>query len=740
MLWSEILEWLGKPGGAAISGLDALLKGQNPIMGAWKGATGEDRKIGRDLVQTVRGGEATTPFGKAAEGVAGFGADLLIDPLNFIPVAKAGKLVSGAMGGVRKGIDAVSPLRSLAESTIPYYAQRGAYKGAAKLRDKELTAARSAAFDDSITRFQPLLPDDPTAANAAMREAQFAVEAGQRNTPLERELAKWADEQRDFKIREGLLKPDEVKPNYVPHTGIRPKATAGYKDVPPKFPTLAKAVEEGYGVSDDLIETTAKRATEDAEKAIRNRFFRDLLTNKDFADVVKPASQAPADFVPLKVSLPDDLAMMAGGIRVHPMVAKDMDNLLRVADSPTPVGKFIDSLVNNWKQMATVITPGFHTRNFVSNVALNIAGGMRPQMAGQRYLEAAKFLRGEALDGVPANALEQARKWGVVGTEFGVVGDFGDAAQRALRESGKRHIPEGVPLIGGARATPFGVGREAGQRIEDISRAALFIDQLKKGVDMRDAALHTSKWMVDYSASAPWDKGIGRVVPFFKWARGVTPLIVETTLKNPKLVASIEKLKQEVESYSDDRDRPDYIERLEGIRLPFKGDRNEALFMNLGLPGPDVNILPNPLNPISSLGGAADQLMGSVNPMIKLIPELLVNRSTFTGKQIGYPNINSPRPNTGLTALAQLLTLGQYPQKPFEPPASISYSLDQLFPPLSLAGRAAGLPMGRSDPAKVGGFPLGALRAVGSPVTVSAESPAQRKRRRDEERRQRQRR
>jgi hypothetical protein len=358
----------------------------------------------------------------------------------------------------------------------------------------------------------------------------------------------------------------------------------------------------------------------------------------------------------------------------HPEVALDIERMFTIAPEPGVTGRIVDTLHNLWKPLATVIRPAFTFRNTASNIYANVAGGMPLRDVVKRYEEATALLWPQLQADLGKGGMEAAiaaaahdprailgKAMGITGVIFGATGEV-TAKPGAILKTLDQPIRTALK-----KADIVKVGRNISSFSENVGRMALFNHQLEKhglttqrlqqvvdwsqpGVrqtlsedmakifhddmaQIRDASLHVNKWMINYGIKTPFEKNYAqRWMPFYTWGRRIVPLLLETAATRPALLSVQAKLKGEVEQNLTPEERlsearrPAWMQQDNYTQLPFTGGRN---FGNLGLPGPDLNVLPTPFG--SSITSAAQQMAGRISPL-KLIPELLsVNRNLSMG-------------------------------------------------------------------------------------------------------------
>jgi hypothetical protein len=465
------------------------------------------------------------------------------------------------------------------------------------------------------------------------------------------------------------------------------------------FETLRDVEAAGHIPDFNPIRTTAARAVAGEKALINKAFVDDLATNPEMASIrALPGAAAPKGFRELG-NIPEPFAASVKGMKFAPEVAHDVEKLFKISEPSEwkPLLDVYDKGLNLWKATATVARPAFHGRNFLSNMFMTMAGDLKAKDLAARFGVAMALKTGRAPAKIAGRSaddvLKQAKQYGVIGTEFGGVGDLGATAEKAFRQSqhtGARKVFD--------KANPIAVGRAIGTSVEDTGRLALFIDQLEKGVDVKKAALHVNKWMIDYSSSTAAERGLKRVVPFYTWQRRVLPLLVEGAIKHPELVAAQGKITRSMEDRVPDDElvptaaRPGFVQ--EQGRFQLNAGKGERQFGDFGLPGADLNVLPFGNESWQTYGR---ELLSRANPAIKMAVEGTTNKNLLTGGQVfpgGRGDAQVPASGTISAAskvlpqeLLDMLDIRQRGEQ-VQAPAALNWIASQLVPAFEGLGKA----------------------------------------------------
>lgn len=373
-----------------------------------------------------------------------------------------------------------------------------------------------------------------------------------------------------------------------------------------------------------------------------------------------------------KISVPKDLA----------------DDLTRYMDAfkgPKAVGEIIgvlDSVTNLFKAGVTSVWPAFHTRNLGSGQFQNWVADM---FSARSVHEADQIMRGGAADlrdlpivrdtfgpgASPDQAQDLVRKLvfqhEVFGRYSGQTGEYGAAQALGAQGAGVTDLlrqfpggldstqplelsqiprmavgvgddvdwnPLGVRGVGGRVESTLGpavAGEHVGQYVEGLNRLSPFIHELRKGVDPAEAAKRVKAAQVDYSGRAltPFEREVmTRVMPFYKFTRGAVPFALRQLWESPG-----GKLAQTVRATNNLRgtDALTPPEVAEGTSIPLgeNAQGDPRYLTRLGLMHEDPLSLAG--QAISNPRGAALELAGMLNPLIKGPAEYTTNQLFFQG-------------------------------------------------------------------------------------------------------------
>lgn len=790
--FGTIVDVLNRPL-SAVAGA-ALASQKNEPMGAafLKGLQGEQHNFGEVLGEMgVEPGWKRTVGGLALD--VGLDPLNLIPGAVFkkgFNLAQKGSRFLGEQASKVKAIDealnAITPGRDLRAAGEPY-------QKIASIREMEVRAARAKATADAEARLRDkylalrqTVGAGHTALDPSLKRTAHAIEGGDPNISLllpeeqalAREMQQFGRERLQTETAEGVFRRDHTRENYLPHLynkrpDLRESSQAGILGDPQfrrmrEFGTLAEAELAGFEPEYNLMRLMSTRQFA-GDRAIIYKKFLDELMREGTPDLPNALEGLR---MPLKVRVGNELVdnpalrdssfltvrMPFGKVdptitfgvenyAFHPTVARDLEKMFTIRPAPGAVGKAWDAVQNMWKPFATVLRPAFVQRNVVSNMYMSVAGDMNPLRIPDRYAEATKLLTpefmhrvfGKGYTGDPARyagdvALQLAKRFGVVGTQFGAVGEIGEQSAKTLTKvlSPTRNVAQHI--------SPVQIGRNVSQFSEDVGRLALFIDQLeKKGLSRdrlqslagalapggtrvmdpaarqvfetamshaKDSALHVNKWLLNYALKTPFEHDVAsRLIPFYTWTRRIVPLLIETSATKPQLLSLQGKLKEEMEGSVPEETqlpegrRPEWMQESGYMQLP-SSTTSERKFGSFGLPGPDLNVVPLPGigTPVTR---ALQQIMTTLTPL-KAIPEAIINRpfsQPSTDIWANEPGELKQASGT-LTLLAEALgpeiasRLGMAKiGETWYAPAQVNYLTAQMNPLLEQVGKAARGPL-----------------------------------------------
>ena len=337
-----------------------------------------------------------------------------------------------------------------------------------------------------------------------------------------------------------------------------------------------------------------------------------------------------------------------GQVYLPKNVADDLTRLHAAYNTDEGIGSFLklwDGATNFWKPLVTSLQPSFHVNNFLGNLWNSYLGGMtNPYRLRDGY---DVFLN--RLGGVKAGnhklSFEQLHE---LGNRNGVIGggffevETGRDPFRLAREGLPKPVSENNirKVLQGIQAG----GRKVGTFVEGVNRSALFADQMIKKVEQhageltadalekyaQEAADHVNMYLFDYAhgLSRFENEVMRRIAPFYSWSRFNIPRQIVELIDQPGKFLVFKHTKDNLvrlNPYPDDT--PPWLRESLPTGATMDGS---PLFFNPRLPLQDISRL--------APGDSGKELLGMLNPFIKLPIELGVNKSFYTGRAIEeYP-------------------------------------------------------------------------------------------------------
>ena len=389
------------------------------------------------------------------------------------------------------------------------------------------------------------------------------------------------------------------------------------------FPqATVRQINEAFGTS--FFE--ARPAIAFAERALASAR---AVTSKEFFNSVKQFALKKGDDL-YNIGM-EVKAKELAGFKFEPEIANAIDEYYKKIkpDELNIAFKTFDNIQNWWKAQA-LVWPSYHIRNMAGDMWNNyLAGIINPNS----YYKAGNLQMGKMVEFTD----DIGRKWNNA--------TLLDAAKL------KNVIDEGwyakdiEQVIGGELLNTsynplrnnfwlFQANKKFGSIRENFGRLAHFIDRLKEGNSIDDAAKSVKKYLFDYGDLSWTEKNVfKRIMPFYTWTRKNIPLQFEKLLTEPAKISVPFKIKKGIESRTE---RPDerflgkYIEDNISLRVGTDKDGNTNYFlMGQWIPSTQA---------ISFLSQPIDNFIASLSPFLKIPYETWANQSLFFEDTFGQPS------------------------------------------------------------------------------------------------------
>lgn len=317
-------------------------------------------------------------------------------------------------------------------------------------------------------------------------------------------------------------------------------------------------------------------------------------------------------------------------IQIPEEVAKGITQYVKTFQRRDEIGSQFwnkyDDVLNWWKGYATVINPGFHARNFFSNI-FNLWLKDGPEALNPfTHKHAAAIMSGKkgrivlrsGEEVSYSQVLDWAETYGVYNK--GWLGDLQTQMKVAEDLRPGNVNPFSRQFVG------MKLGRKIGAGVENEARMVSFINDLVRTGNPQWSAQNTTKYLFDYSEITDFVKyGMKRAFPFFTWLQKNIALQASEIIRQPGKYGDIARLRSNLEAQSpspDERWLPRYFPELYAMRTPFKTKEGSPLYWNPNLPFQDLNRIFDPNDWIASLA-----------PW-RVIFETAANYNFFTRKEI----------------------------------------------------------------------------------------------------------
>lgn len=219
-------------------------------------------------------------------------------------------------------------------------------------------------------------------------------------------------------------------------------------------------------------------------------------------------------------------------------------------------------------------------RNFVSNIIqLNMSGiplGDVPVL----YVKALTEMKNNTTNHT------KAFRQGLFKTNWSVQ-EIGEVMSEFKKmDTGAMH-----EIIGGVRKLASYYGK-----IDDVTKFAKYLEQVERGATPQKAAMEAQKWGMDYSLASRSVKTARRhIIPFGTYQYKILPLLAETIVERPHVIAKYALLPAAVIAYtrskyniSDDdwkklkRELPTYMKENQSfLIMPFKDEKGNFKWVNM---------------------------------------------------------------------------------------------------------------------------------------------------------------
>ncbi len=200
---------------------------------------------------------------------------------------------------------------------------------------------------------------------------------------------------------------------------------------------------------------------------------------------------------------------------------------------------------------------------------------------------------------------------------------------------------------------PVAAGRAVGEPLEQFTRLTNFLALRNAGLNPVAAADRTKLFQRDYGRLTQTEKEVfKRIVPFYSFSRRNIPSLAASLTEKPGVLSNTLRVGQAGQEYGSFV--PSYVADSVAIPLGESGPGQQRYISGLGLPVEDATVRALAKAIRGDLQGSAQQLAGTLNPLVKAPLELLTDTSLYSGRRL-----TEMRPST----TAQYLPLGEQGQR-----------------------------------------------------------------------------
>lgn len=399
-----------------------------------------------------------------------------------------------------------------------------------------------------------------------------------------------------------------------------------------KFDGVAEAKSLGLKVEEDPFKNFLYRNAESHRKIAEARFIQDLAVNYGIVSKMSKDAAWGMDLKPLtKESFLNTSSLKPGEtLYLHKDIHETIDAVKKLVSGgiPDDVGmakmvQALDNITKKFKTWNTVYFPGYHVKNFMSDMYIGALDGVGPRDYGaiMRILHkdpaAIISIGGESMTkGQFKSLYDEWASSGFISTETGFgANKFSQGVRKAAewREDFgriahfKHAMDEELPAI---------MNKISGKKTPTVVQKAI-----EKAAE--NAAYRVNKFKFDFGALAPAEKNfMRRGIPFYTYARKAIPIILESALLNPKVISYTNAVTNALGSGDAGQQQilPQWLQDI-GYGEIIGGTKPWGI---------TDDFTANPTLTQLRPSGIADQL----NPVLQGLIELKTNKDTFSGKKI----------------------------------------------------------------------------------------------------------
>lgn len=320
-------------------------------------------------------------------------------------------------------------------------------------------------------------------------------------------------------------------------------------------------------------------------------------------------------------------------LQMRPEVQEILTNMNRLTNPAivAELNRFTGRYTKFFKAWA-LATPGYHTRNSLTNAFMMFAAGGRPKFLYEGMLEY-NALHKALIEGTPfetyamslpleRQALVRRAYDAMLGSGVGQTAEIGFDSAGVLTNNAWTRL-----------------NRRVGIWTESHSRFMLAYDGIRQGLDVNGATARVRKFLFDYEDISTLDQYMRSIIPFWMWSSRILPLTIQNIYMNPRPYQFYNSLRRNMEDREKTEGLPAYLRQAGAFGLP---GTSLAATPDLGFNRmqADVAAFTDPI-----------RLASNVNPALRVPVELLAGKSFFRNRDFAESPVEVSGPVGRLASL-----------------------------------------------------------------------------------------
>lgn len=594
--------------------------------------------------------DRTNPVGTAiskfnSNPAGAFVTDMIADPLNLIPFGAGGKLLGKGGKVVSKvlKLDKIvdfaktQPLIYKAVETVNPFFRLPEFKGLVEAGD-DASRFRLTKLYDKLT--------DLTNGLTRNDQVHIAQVLERKATPINSKAAKIASEVSDISKQIGQEAVDAGKMTQQVFDDMTAKGYMSHvildnapKHLGTKFSTFQKVVGNQFKKRTGKLTENVKEFAPAVFKGLGSE-IKDLEVIKVMKNVASKYGEKigrGGEALPGYVRA-SDLGIQGNAYAKAfknlqiPQVVADYLTRMRPANPAGLIEKYQKFVMNPWKAMKTILSPGYHGRNLISNQALSSMGtGKNIVSTTIDYIKRIpEFRSGKS------KIYNLAKESGLIGRRsFGSnLDELVDSAGLGTKENLWEKITKYPKKFQNwsEESAKFNVFKTSVEKL--AKESGLSFDKALKNSGLIKKAKNIAEEAIfsPYKINPSERSIMSKIIPFYSFTRQALPFTAKTLVNNPKSIAQFGKIKNVIERQSEEPgvELPAYLKNQ--IRLPTKDSKGNNKYYDPTYVYPFGNF-------IDSKG-----LFGlSLDPMVMEVAQQRFNQDTYFQQPIATSNLKLER-------------------------------------------------------------------------------------------------